>query len=284
MTQHLKDFSPVRLVNLALGAGRFVFSVAIVALGSETLLCARYADNPHGRSCSYRVIPVIPWLPAIPWLACFFGAIVVACGAGLLLKRTARSSSLVLGSLFFLCALILDLPNYAHDLGNMGLRTEVFEPLSLAALAWLSVGDLAIPGWLTRGARYVLGVSLVVFGVDHFIGVVFIATLVPTWIPWREFWVGISGVVFIVAGIAIGLKTLQTWGAFVLGLMFAVWVFTLHLPRVLGLYGIPGAPHNPNEWSSLFIAVALWGGPWVIARPAKAPKASSLDSNAVQVP
>jgi hypothetical protein len=27
---------------------------------------------------------------------------------------------------------------------------------------------------------------------------------------------------------------------------------------VLGLYGIPGAPHNPNEWSSLLIAAALW--------------------------
>jgi hypothetical protein len=37
-------------------------------------------------------------------------------------------------------------------------------------------------------------------------------------------------------------------------------------PRVLGLYGIPGAPHNPDEWSSLFIAVALWGGPWALAR------------------
>jgi hypothetical protein len=269
----------VRLVNLALGAGRFVFSVAIVALGSQTLLCAGYPDNPHGGS--YRVIPVIPWLPAIPLLACFFGAVVVTCGAGLLLKRIARPSALVLGSLFFLCALILDLPNYARDLGNMGLRTEVFEPLSLATLAWLSVGNLALPGWLTRGARYVLGISLVVFGVDHFIGIVFIATLIPTWIPWREFWVGLFGAVFIVAGIVIGLKTLQTWGAFAVGLMFAVWVFTLHLPRVLGLYGIPGAPHNPNEWSSLFIAVALWGGPWAIARPAKASKASSLDSSAV---
>jgi len=46
--------------------------------------------------------------------------------------------------------------------------------------------------------------------------------------------------------------------------MFAIWVVTLHLPRVLGLYGIPGAPHNPDEWSSLFIAVALWGGLWAL--------------------
>lgn len=30
-------------------------------------------------------------------------------------------------------------------------------------------------------------------------------------------------------------------------------------------YGIPGALHNPNEWSSLFIAVALWGGSWALA-------------------
>jgi uncharacterized membrane protein len=260
----------VRLVNLALSAGRFVFSVAIVALGSETLLCAGYADNSHGGR--YRVIPVIPWLPAIPLLAYFFGAVVVTCGAGLLLKRIARPSALVLGSLFFLCALILNLPNYARDVGNMGLRTELFEPLSLATLAWLPVGDLALPGWLSRGARYLLGISLVVFGVDHFIGIVFIATLIPTWIPWREFWVGLFGAVFIVTGIVIGLKTLQTWGTFALGLMFAVWVFTLHLPRVLGFYGIPGAPHNPNEWSSLFIAVALWGGAWAITGPSSVPE------------
>jgi hypothetical protein len=47
--------------------------------------------------------------------------------------------------------------------------------------------------------------------------------------------------------------------------MFAIWAVTLHLPRVLGLYGIPGAPGDPNEWSSLFVAVALWGDTWALA-------------------
>jgi hypothetical protein len=42
-------------------------------------------------------------------------------------------------------------------------------------------------------------------------------------------------------------------------------VITLYLPRVLGLYGIPDALHNPNEWSSLFIATAVWGGFWALA-------------------
>ena len=47
--------------------------------------------------------------------------------------------------------------------------------------------------------------------------------------------------------------------------MFGTWVITLHLPRVLGLYGIVGAPKNPDEWSSLLIAMALWGGFWELA-------------------
>jgi hypothetical protein len=42
-------------------------------------------------------------------------------------------------------------------------------------------------------------------------------------------------------------------------------VITLHIPRTLGLYHIPGAITDPDEWSSLFIAIGLWGGPWAIA-------------------
>jgi uncharacterized membrane protein len=168
--------------------------------------------------------------------------------------------------LFFVLTLILDVPKNAANIGNISLRTGVFEPFSLACLAWLLPGPGAIPGWLERLGRYLLAISLIVFGVDHFLALGFIATLIPSWIPWHVFWVAFFGVAFIASGVSIGLNVLQRWGAAGLGLMFGIWVFTLHLPRVLGVYGIPGAPHNPNEWSSLFIAVALWGGLWALAR------------------
>ena len=106
----------------------------------------------------------------------------------------------------------------------------------------------------------------IIFGIDHFLALVFIANLIPAWIPFHVFWVAFFGAAFIAAGVSIGLNLLLRWGACGLGLMFGIWVVTLHLPRVLGLYGIPNAPHNPNEWSSLFIAVGLWGGLWAIAR------------------
>jgi uncharacterized membrane protein len=255
-----------RAQDALLGSGRGVFSLAIMALGMETLVCARTVCDSPPFSPRYKVIPVIPWLPAIPSLAYAFGAILVVFGAGLLSKRTVRTAALVLGSLLFLCALIFDVPKNIANIGNMSLRTSVFEPLAIASIVWLLPGPGRTPSWLAYGSRYLLGVSLIVFGVDHLIALAPIATLIPAWIPWHAFWIAFFGIGLIAAGLSISRKLLERWGATCLGLMFGIWVFTLHLPRVLGLYGIPGAPHNPNEWSSLFIAIALWGGPWALAR------------------
>lgn len=242
--------------------GRVLFSLAIIGLGIETLICARAAT--HSLGPGYEVIPVLPWLPAIPWVAYLFGAIWVICGAGLLSRRTLRTAAMVLSGLLFLCAFVLDVPKNAANIGSISLRTTALEPLGLASVAWLVAGR-ATPDLLVRGSRLVLGLALVVFGVDHFLALRFIAALIPNWIPWHVFWVAFFGVLFIVGGVSIGLNLLHRWGAVATGLMFGIWVVALHLPRVLGLYGIPGAPHNPNEWSSLLIALGLWGGLWAVA-------------------
>jgi uncharacterized membrane protein len=242
------------------GLGRALYALAIAGLGIETGVCAR--DVAHSLGPQYEVIPVLPWLPAIPWVAYVFGIIWVACGAGLLFRRTLRLSAVTLGGLLFVCALVLDVPKNVANLGSISLRTTAFEPLALASLAWLLPGRDATANLLAGLSRYVLGVSLIVFGVDHFLALAFIATLIPGWTPWHVFWVAFFGVIFIAGGLSIGLNFLQRWGAAGTGLMFGIWVVTLHLPRVLGLYGIPGATRNPNEWSSLLIALGLWGGLW----------------------
>jgi hypothetical protein len=173
---------------------------------------------------------------------------------------------MVVGSLMFLGAVLLDGPRYAANLNDMGVRTEVFEPLSLACLAWLLPGRPATPSWLARASRYLLALSFIVFGVDHFLALAPIGALIPNWIPWHVFWIAFFGAAFLAAGLSIALNFQVRWGAASIGLMFAIWVFTLHLPRtLLGLYGGKG-PKDPDEWSSLFIAVALWGGSWALAR------------------
>ncbi|HZU25680.1 MAG TPA: hypothetical protein VFA04_09165 [Bryobacteraceae bacterium] len=239
-----------------------VFALAIIAIGVETIACAHYVAPRQG----LQAIPVIPWLPEITALGWIFGVVWAACGVGLFLRRTQRVAALTLAFLLFLFALILDVPRNASKPADIGLRTLVFEPVAIAALACLLPGRTAIPKMLERTSRWLLALALVVFGIDHFLALQFIASLIPAWIPFRVFWVAFFGAAFIASGLSIGLDVLLRWGAAGIGLMFAIWVFTLHLPRVLGVYGIPGAPGNPNEWSSLFIAIALWGGPWALVR------------------
>jgi uncharacterized membrane protein len=249
--------------------GRILFSLTFIALGMETIICARVQAHPFGPA--YASIPCLPWLPAIPWLALAFGVVWAACGAGMLVPSRSRIAAWVLGVLLLLCTLAIVVPKYAANLNSMGLRTIVFEPVALACIALLLPGRNGFPAWLDYFSRFLLAVALIVFGVDHFLAIQGIAALVPRWIPWPVFWVEFCGAAFIAAGLSIALGLLQRWGAAGLGLMFAIWVVTLHLPRVLGLYGIPGAQSNPDEWSSLFIAVGLWGGLWTLARGA-APK------------
>jgi uncharacterized membrane protein len=260
---HPKIIEGTRLEGAAdalLSLGVPVFSLAITAIAVETLLCARHVGYEEG------FIPVIPFLPQIPWLAYAFAAILLASGLGLLSRRTAPTAALVVGCLMFLGAVLVEGPRYAANLSDMSARTGVFEPLSLAALAWLLPGPGAAPGWLARTSRYILALSFVVFGVDHFLALAPIGTLIPNWIPWHVFWIAFFGAAFVAAGLGIAFNYLARWSAAGIGLMFAIWVFTLHLPRTLfGLYGGKG-PGNPDEWSSLFIAVALWGGSLALAR------------------
>jgi hypothetical protein len=75
------------------------------------------------------------------------------------------------------------------------------------------------------------------------------------------FWAFFFGYAFMAAGVSIATKWMGQWGATLIGTMFLLWFFVLPIARVFGLAGIAGAPHNPNEWSSAFIALAMCGDP-----------------------
>ncbi len=250
-------------MNTLFRSGRWIFSFAVVALAIENAWCAHgsYASlGPNSHS-----MPVLPFMPAIPWLVVPFAMLWVGCGVGLLTQRWLRASAYTLGVTYIFWTLVHVLPKYIALPGDMGLRTVVLEPLSLACIAILLPGPASTPKWLALICRIVIAIAMIVFGVDHFLGLVFIGSLIPNWIPLHLFWVAFFGVVFIACGVGIGLGILERWSWIGLGAMYGLWVLTLHIPRTLGFYGIPGAISDPNEWSSLFIAIALWGGSWAMA-------------------
>jgi uncharacterized membrane protein len=243
--------------------GRLFFSLAIIGIGVETLICSYVSSHSPGPH--YKVVPVIPWLPAIPSLACLVGAILVLCGAGLLFQRTLVVSSITLGALMLLCGLAFDVPRH-FNLMSAPWRTNVLEPIAIASLAWLASGLGGIAGRLRRTSRYLLAFTLIVFGIGHFQILTPIAHMVPGWIPWHLFWTVFFGVAFIAAGVSFATGVLQRWAALGVGLMFALWLVTIHLPVLLNMLHTPGATQDPDKWSDVFIVVALWGGLWALAR------------------
>jgi uncharacterized membrane protein len=243
--------------------GRTIFALAFLAIGLETILCSgtSSADLSYG----YRTLDIIPWLPPIPWLAVLAGLLYVACGVGLLVPRTRRGAALAAGAGLFFATLVLCLPRGLAHLGSISLRTGVFEPLGMGGLAWMMTREDGAPNPYALVGRYAVALSFIVFGADHFLLLAPIATLLPGWIPWHAFWVALFGAAFIAAGLALIAGYLQTWAAAGIALMFAIWVLSLHAPRVLGLYGVPGATQSPAEWQSLFIAIAFCGGSLAVA-------------------
>src|SRR2546425_10602125 len=88
--------------------GRLLFSLAIIGIGVETLICSYVSSHSLGRH--YKVVPLFPWLPTIPSLACLVGAILILRGASRLFQSNVVVSSITLGVLMLLCALAFDVP------------------------------------------------------------------------------------------------------------------------------------------------------------------------------
>jgi uncharacterized membrane protein len=119
--------------------------------------------------------------------------------------------------------------------------------------------------------RVFVAISLVVFGVQHFIYGGFVATLVPAFMPGRLFWAYFVGVAFFAAAAGILYKMLARPAATMLGVMFFLFVVLLHTPRIIG------NSSNGNEWTSGFVALGMCGGAWILASAAPLHESETVD-------
>jgi uncharacterized membrane protein YphA (DoxX/SURF4 family) len=244
--------------------GRYVFAVAIAALGAENLVCAQ------GREA---VMPVLPWAPSNPILAFVIGIVLVAAGVCIAANVRPRPAAILLAIFLLICEFVLQVPRAVARPLDLSIRTTAFEVLALCGAALtlalsLSPDRIYFQRWtgtldnFLRSGRYLFAVSSVVFGITHFLVLRFIASLIPAWIPGRLFWAYFTGAAFVAAGLSIAAKWMDRLAATLLGTMFLLWVLLVHTPRVMGA----ARSHDPNEWSSAFIALGMCGASWIIAR------------------
>ncbi|HEY6764245.1 MAG TPA: hypothetical protein VI386_05690 [Candidatus Sulfotelmatobacter sp.] len=243
--------------------GQLLFAVAILEFGVENFVCAHLGLGVRG----------VPWFPVNPWLGYAIGIAFLLAGLCIAANLGARFSEMLLGIFFLLLAVFRTIPGAVAQPLDLSIRTVVFETISLGSAALMLSGIVpAAPsfsaGWknvadvLIKTSPCLFAISLIVFGITHFLVAQFIATLIPAWIPAPLFLAYFTGAALVAAGISVAVNWMARWATTLLGAMFLFWFLFLHLPRIMS----PPRSHDPDEWSSAFIALGMCGGSWICAR------------------
>ncbi len=232
-----------KLTNL----GRAYFAAAMAAFGLQYFIHALATWAPA---------PGPPWAPAPLFWGYVTAIILVAAATGIATGIWARCAAISLAILLCVRVFLAYVPKLAANIHDPGPWTSGSELLALCGAALVLAG-------VKKLGRVLFAAPLVVFGVQHFLYARFIATLVPAWIPGRLFWAHFIGVAFSCAAVSIAVQKMARFSAILLGFMFFLWVLIVHLPRVAA------APHNGNEWTSMFVALAMSGGALLVAASVK---------------
>jgi len=238
-------------------AGLWMFAAGIVGLGLTAILAI---DVVLGLE------PLASEVPGRRLIGFASGLFLVAAGVCLLVGRTRRRAALAVGWFLAIWILVLHIPHLVNHPRDGGGWTTAFEVLALGGAAWvlasLAGATTLRPVSVDPGVlgRWWYGVSLPVFGILHFVYAVYVASVIPAWIPAHTAWAYGTGLAHAAAGLAIVSGVKRRLAALLEGWMFAIWVVILHAPRV----ATAAAERSRNEWTSLLIALAMAGGAWLI--------------------
>ncbi|MES2265157.1 MAG: DoxX family membrane protein [Bacteroidota bacterium] len=242
---------------------RMLFALAIIAIAVQQIAFAVFMPV------------IIPWPADIAASkpAVYTGSLVLAAMATfILIDGKARPAAIYLGLLFLLLLIIFHIPNqFLTTPGFLGSWANTFKIFTLAGCAFIVASALPQVGYTTGfegmipAGKYFLGITMIVFGAEHFIYADFVKNLVPRDLPGHLFWTYLTGIALIAAGLGITLNIKRRLAAQLLGIMLLIWFVMLHLPRAMA------SPRNlnGNEIVSAFEALAFSCGAFILAAVSK---------------
>jgi uncharacterized membrane protein YphA (DoxX/SURF4 family) len=228
---------------------RILFGLAILGFATQYLIFATRHQGP---------IPGPPWTPGNTVLAYLLTLLLFVTGASLAANKMPRVAAASLGVFFLVRFAVMFLPKVLAHLHDPGPWTSGFEILALAGGALVLASDQK-PGFLTTVGSISVAALLVVVGVQHFMYSKFVATLVPAWMPSRLFLAYLVGAGFFATAASLLTRVLTRYAAVLQGIVFAIFVVSLHIPRVAA------SAHTGKEWTSLFVAIAMTATSFAIA-------------------
>ncbi|HEY4326993.1 MAG TPA: hypothetical protein VGN20_23605 [Mucilaginibacter sp.] len=81
---------------------------------------------------------------------------------------------------------------------------------------------------LANVSKYLFALIIGMFGTQHYIYAVFVATIVPQWIPFHLFWTYFTGAAMIAVAVSIFINKKVKLACCLLGIMIWIFIFTVH--------------------------------------------------------
>ncbi|TDX02330.1 hypothetical protein [Dinghuibacter silviterrae] len=231
------------LVNFA----RYSFALALVAFALQQV-----------QYDSFRPL-ILPWPNGNTIAVYLSSAVMIAAAVGLVVARDLRWFASLLGMATLVLFLAGHLPyELTHNLSSIGPWTNTFKVLAFAGSAFILAAAYPVKKVskvqeaLIPFGPAMLGVFLVVCGIEHFVYLPFVNTLVPSWLPWHSFWTIFAAIALLGSGLALIFRIQVRLVAALLGIMIFLWVFMIHIPRA---FAYPDLLEG-NEITSVFEALA----------------------------
>jgi len=188
------------------------------------------------------------WVPGQTVLAYATGALMVAGGIGLLVKRTSALSSRVLFWYLAFWLVVIKIPVVLSAPQNEVLWLNWGQIAVIVAGAWTLATTQASS---LRAVRYLFGVAVIPIGLSHFFFLDNAITMVPKVLPFHPAWVIFTGVAHIAAGLGVLLGVKARLATILEASMLTAFAFLVWL--------------HPFELVEFVVTIAVAGGAWAVA-------------------
>jgi uncharacterized membrane protein len=245
--------------------GIWVYGLASAAAGIMDLIWGGF-DADHQPIQAFG-----DHIPGVTAFAFITAVWMIAGGAAILWRRSSRAGGAALAGIYFVFS-IFWLPRLYYAPHILGLRFSVCVGVLAglgSQLIVFAAGALVFAAAETNGssrprilliARWIFGLSSIDFGLSHLTDLHDNLMYVPKWMPLgAEFWIIVTGICFVLAGLAILLAIQDIPAAWLLGLMFLAFN-VIALPQF-----IFADPKNHGAWGGYAYNLAAVGACWVFA-------------------
>jgi uncharacterized membrane protein YphA (DoxX/SURF4 family) len=223
-------------------------------------------------------LPGWPEMLPDPQLLIYLSSLaLMALGACIIFNFKAKKASLICGGVLLVFFILFHFPfQVFNNPMELGAWANAFKILALSGGAFVMAGSylndemqeeykrrviIQLLEKLIPVGRIFFSITLITFGVVHFLYAQGVATLVPDWIPFHLFWTYFAAVSLIGAGISIIFNIKLRLVGILTGFMIFSWFLILHIPRAVAMPELA----NGNEVTSVFQALAFSGIAFVLA-------------------